>query len=240
MVRPDPLPSSWNSCNKDPACRFGVCDTSIYCIRSTPLAVLRGSFLRFYVLVYFVNNAPLLVTATNHNFQVHFALRGSPAMEADHFIHTVNDLLLRMSIGGSGYLCWGRGRNLIAPSERSLRTWLDLEPLLMFFICVVTTFLLTEISPGSFHVHRSLEIHAPVTPTDCWFHSGNSGIKKKKNVNSFKGKEFIISILKKILLAHGSRSNLKVTLKGWNYRKFLHICFKKYLFEFWLKEITVV
>lgn len=103
-------------------------------------------------------------------------------MEADHFIHTVNDLLLRMSIGGSGYLCGGRGRNLIAPSECSLRTWLDLEPLLMFFICVVTTFLLTEISLGSFHVHCSLEIHAPVTPTDCWLHCGNS----KKNLLTLK------------------------------------------------------
>lgn len=112
--------------------------------------------------------------SSDHNFQVHFTLWGSQTMEADHFIHTINDLLLRMSIGGSGYLRWGRGRNLIAPSECSLRTWLDLEPLLMFFICVVTTFLLTEISPGSFHVHCSLEIHAPVTPTDCWLHSGNS------------------------------------------------------------------
>lgn len=79
-----------------------------------------------------------------------------------------------MSIGGSGYLCCGRGRNLIASSERSQRTWLDLEPLLMFFICVVMTFLLTEIIPISFHVHRSLEIHAPVTTTDCWLHFTNS------------------------------------------------------------------
>lgn len=150
-------------------------------------------------------------------------------MKSDHFIHTVNDLLLGMSIGGSGYLCRGRGRNLIAPSERSLRTWLDLEPLLMFFICVVTTFLLTEISPSSFHVRRSLEIHAPVTLADCWFQSGNCGIKKKKKnvcvcvcVNSFKEKEFIISILRKIVLFlfHGqplvSRANLKVAFKCWN------------------------
>lgn len=79
-----------------------------------------------------------------------------------------------MSIGGSGYLCCGRGRNLIAPRERSQRTWLDLEPLLMFFICVVMTFLLTEIIPILFHVHCSLEIHAPVTTTDCWLHFTNS------------------------------------------------------------------
>lgn len=44
--------------------------------------------------------------------------------------------------------------------------------------------------PSSFHVHRSLEIHAPVTPTDCWLHSGNSG-REKKNA------EFIICILMK-------------------------------------------
>lgn len=125
-------------------------------------------------------------------------LQGSQAMEADHFIHTVNDLLLRMSIGGSGYLCWARGRNLIAPSEHSLRTWLDLEPLLMFFICVVTTFLLTEISPSSFRVHRSLEIHAPVTPTDCWLHSGNS--EKRNPLTLYKGIDFIKSIVRERIL----------------------------------------
>lgn len=84
---------------------------------------------------------------------------------------------------------WREREDLIAPSECSLRTWLDLEPLLMFFICVVTTFLLTEISLGSFHVHRSLEIHAPVTPSDCWLHCANS----KKNLLT----EFIMFRLKK-------------------------------------------
>ena len=129
-------------------------------------------FFDFYVRVNFVNTVQFLVIALTTIFKFILRYKVLRLIGADHFIHTVNDLLLRMSIGGSGYLCWGRGRNLIAPSECSLRTWLDLQPLLMFFICVVTTFLLTEISPGSFHVHCSLEIHAPVTPTGCRLHSG--------------------------------------------------------------------
>lgn len=126
-----------------------------------------------------------------------------------------------MSIGGSGYLCWGRGRNLIAPSECSLRTWLDLEPLLMFFICVVTTFLLPEISPGSLHVHRSLEIHAPVAPTDCWLHSSNS---ERKSVNSFfKSIELIILIQKTVLHNLSHDNNLNVTTQAGE--KGVIICF---------------
>ena len=123
-------------------------------------------------------------------------------IEADHFIHTVNDLLLRMSIGGSGYLCWGRGRNLIAPSERSLRTWLDLEPLLMFFICVVTTFLPDWNQP---ELIPCPPLSGDSCPSDsdwlltsfCCSSEKEKKKKKKRSVNSLKSTEFIISILKK-------------------------------------------
>lgn len=139
--------------------------------------------LRFSIRVSFVNSM-FFRSKLRPRFSPNFV--AWKFSRADHFIHTVNDLLLGMSIGGSGYLCWGSRRNLIAPSERSLRTWLDLEPLLMFFICVVTTFLLTEISPSSFHVHSSLEIHAPVAPADCRLHSTNSEKRKmKKNIYTY-------------------------------------------------------
>lgn len=137
-----------------------------------PLSLLHGIFSSILCQYYFRKQGFPTVVSSGHSFWAHFVLEGSG--KSDHFARTVNDLLLRMSIGGSGYLCCGRGWNLIAPSEQSQKTWLDLEPLLMFSICVVMTFLLTEIIPISFHVHRSLEIHAPVTATDYWLHSNNS------------------------------------------------------------------
>lgn len=152
----------------------------IYCIRHTPLIALWDLLVDFMSVLILLKRFSHCSGLWPQFFSSFCAVRFRQVWSFCPyskwpFIENVNRRI---------WLRCGRGRNLIAPSEQSQRTWLDLEPLLMFSICVVMTFLLTEIIPISFHAYRSLEIHAPVTTTDCWLHSTNS--EKEHNTLTLK------------------------------------------------------